>query len=549
MSTGFNHFRPSRWGIMVFFIGICQFASVSMGATYYVKPSGNDNNNGLSEGQAWQHVQKACATLVAGDTVYIRAGVYDENSPDEVESVSESWSVNAGLRPARSGSSYLGDGQIVFKGYPGEMPIIKGIPASGSNGGRVGAWLDDRSYITFDSLYFHYGWFGIMLGNSSGITIKNCKIDSISCSYDNGAGIGNVLEGGSNRSDWTDSLWVINCDIGYVGKYGNYGGTGQFGCIEFYPGFCIYLENNRLHNSAMGIYLKGGNPHSTGSGHPVVISNNVIYDCYELNMYLGNGGKWSDVHVYNNILYNNGICNQGAFSEAGGLMGIAFPSNSDTAHALVNAWIYNNTFDCTGGFAGIRSQDGDMDSVSIFNNIFYNSPMDPDAGEYKAAIGIDNQRENPERFYEDYNLYYGRSDHVYYVYPHGSEYNISQWRASSPNGVIAGHGMHSMEFNPEFLGAADHNYRIESNSPASAGGRGDYWPYFIGAFESTDHSGFNLLFVLDLIKVLYGDGIPSDPGHMRDINGDCDLNLLDILYLIIYVYGNPPGPAPLDICN
>ncbi len=50
-------------------------------ATYYVKPTGNDALDGLSEGNAWEHVQMACTTLTAGDTAFIRAGTYDENSP------------------------------------------------------------------------------------------------------------------------------------------------------------------------------------------------------------------------------------------------------------------------------------------------------------------------------------------------------------------------------------------------------------------------------------------------------------------------------------
>ncbi len=30
-----------------------------------------------------------------------------------------------------------------------------------------------------------------------------------------------------------------------------------------------------------------------------------------------------------------------------------------------------------------------------------------------------------------------------------------------------------------------------------------------------------------------------------DANGDTDVNLLDILYLIDHIYGNPAGPPPI----
>ena len=47
------------------------------GTTYYVSPSGSDTSPG-TETQPWQTIQKAADTLVAGDTVYIKAGTYPE---------------------------------------------------------------------------------------------------------------------------------------------------------------------------------------------------------------------------------------------------------------------------------------------------------------------------------------------------------------------------------------------------------------------------------------------------------------------------------------
>jgi len=47
------------------------------GTTYYVAPDGDDSNPG-TEAEPWQTIQKAADTLLAGDTVYIRAGTYSE---------------------------------------------------------------------------------------------------------------------------------------------------------------------------------------------------------------------------------------------------------------------------------------------------------------------------------------------------------------------------------------------------------------------------------------------------------------------------------------
>jgi hypothetical protein len=49
---------------------------------YYVRTDGSDSNNGLTDsaGGAWLTIQKAADTLTAGQTVYIRAGTYNERN-------------------------------------------------------------------------------------------------------------------------------------------------------------------------------------------------------------------------------------------------------------------------------------------------------------------------------------------------------------------------------------------------------------------------------------------------------------------------------------
>jgi hypothetical protein len=75
------------------------------GNAYYVSPKGNDANPG-TETQPWQTIQKAADTLIAGDTVYIRAGTYHER-----------------VVPQNSGEV---DKYITFVAYPGEVVTIDG---------------------------------------------------------------------------------------------------------------------------------------------------------------------------------------------------------------------------------------------------------------------------------------------------------------------------------------------------------------------------------------------------------------------------------------
>lgn len=59
------------------FFPLIFLVNLSYGKIYYVAKNGNDSNPG-TESQPWRTIQKAAETLVAGDTVYIKAGTYNE---------------------------------------------------------------------------------------------------------------------------------------------------------------------------------------------------------------------------------------------------------------------------------------------------------------------------------------------------------------------------------------------------------------------------------------------------------------------------------------
>ncbi|MBN2227732.1 MAG: hypothetical protein JW763_10245, partial [candidate division Zixibacteria bacterium] len=90
---------------------------------------------------------------------------------------------------------------------------------------------------------------------------------------------------------------------------------------------------------------------------------------------------------------------------------------------------------------------------------------------------------------------------------------------------------------PDFLGLALHY------TPAIETGR-------ILVYACGDPNGdtdINLLDVLFAIDFLYGHpaGPAPVPIESGDANADYAVNLLDILYLIDHLYGTPTGPAPI----
>ena len=95
------------------------------GNTYYVSKSGNDSHTGLGadSGHAWLTIQKAASTMVAGDTVEIEAGTYNEQ-----------------VHPTNSGTA---GNYITYENYGTDAVIISG---SGVSVGYL-FYISDLSYI------------------------------------------------------------------------------------------------------------------------------------------------------------------------------------------------------------------------------------------------------------------------------------------------------------------------------------------------------------------------------------------------------------------
>jgi len=127
------------------------------GTVYYVAPTGDDANLGTAA-QPWRTVQKATNTLVAGDTVYIRAGTYAEQ-----------------VTPQNSGSA---GNTITYAAYPGETVTIdgNGVPLPDDLAGLFD--ISNKSHIRISGLrVINAGPYnnnaGILVVNSGFITVEN----------------------------------------------------------------------------------------------------------------------------------------------------------------------------------------------------------------------------------------------------------------------------------------------------------------------------------------------------------------------------------------
>ena len=123
--------------LRLFFLALCVSVIFSAaranaapnGSTYYVATDGADTNPGTFA-SPWRTLQYAADTLVPGDTVFVRGGVY-----------------NARVRITKSGTA---GNAITYAAYADETPIIDGTGIIVKSGWDALVRIQDASYIRFD---------------------------------------------------------------------------------------------------------------------------------------------------------------------------------------------------------------------------------------------------------------------------------------------------------------------------------------------------------------------------------------------------------------
>jgi len=174
-------------------------------ATYYVASNGNNNNPGTLA-SPWHTIDKALSTASGGDTIFVRAGTYNEG--DKVIS-----------KPSGSPS-----GNTVLSAYQGETVKLLGS----GNSGRVA--FDAMSFFTIDGLTISNLNQGIYIRNGShDIVVRNCDVGTV------GQEIIRVLNGSYN-------VTVSNCFIHDGGALAGPNGEG------FYIGTAASDTADNTHN-------------------------------------------------------------------------------------------------------------------------------------------------------------------------------------------------------------------------------------------------------------------------------------------------------------
>jgi len=347
-------------------IMILLFVACLYGTTYYVSVSGNDSWPGTSPDSAWRHINHACSTAVAGDTVLVLPGLYQER-----------------VLFIHSGSP----GQkIVFKSHPRRSATTWGFD---TNSPTAGSYTRIEGFnIVWDTTLTSWRDFGIYI-TSDNVDVVDNYISNFRKT---------AIQGRWSQP-WTRNIYIaqnkiFHCQMG-IGVQGTnwiiedneierlfYYRPGDCDYTRFFGDSIIFRHN----------YFHGTDPDSIGTAHVdcfqtfdnngeyaryVVIDGNYGFDFAQ--------GFMGEAHFYHNshdIIFKNNIFARGW---AWGLC----------VQDIANVKAYNNTFAYIRwhgiGFSGQYAQGGE-----VRNNIFFNTNTSYWWADTATATG-------------DYNLIFGAS--------------------------------------------------------------------------------------------------------------------------------------------
>ncbi len=315
--------RPEKsfrtvYALLIFLFIVGSGSSLSaQHAVYYVSTAGNDNNPG-TVAKPFATWQKAINKAVAGDTIYLRGGIYRfATSSSQMVSITASGTAeNPICLFAYKGEKPVLDGSLMTSGGSYRAISINGanywhlkgieirnLPQKHADYLPQGIAISNSRHCIFEQLNIHrIGGFGIYLvDNNDDNLILNCDLhhiwDSLSASgngvHADGIRISYIKTGQVNK---VKGCRIWNCSDDGMDCFYNDGYLTVEGCWSF---------NN-------GLASGGGNGFKFGPQLSNVTRDTLRYIINNLSFYnkhvgfTSNAGKYSHLY-YNNIAYHNGM--------------------------------------------------------------------------------------------------------------------------------------------------------------------------------------------------------------------------------------------------
>lgn len=348
----------------------------------FVSTSGSDSNPGTLI-YPLRTISKAARMAVAGDTVYIRGGIYNESV----------------IIPNSGTETKL----IRVMAYPGETPVIDGggtIPGEGGslvslngnyiyvsglevrNSGYVGIYLSGTHNVVDNVFVHHSNQNGILINGDYG-TVENSRVwrNSLSNEYALGNGYSSGL---SAARDTTDGI----------------------------TDYAVMRGNEVWENWGEGI--------SSFEANQILIENNIVHDNSNSDIYISDS---TNVVCQGNFVYANPASyTYGYQSQQGIMLGDERYSPPSANIKIIN----NISFGHKGNFFWFQGlQGGGMNNVLIANNTFANSIGD-------ATVSIANGTHQNVRFQNNLVLQDGTAAVISVDANAGVSFSANLWSKKPP---------------------------------------------------------------------------------------------------------------------
>ena len=385
------------------------------GVTYYVSPVGSDTNPGTIT-EPWFTIQHAADTMVAGDTLLLRGGTYNES-----------------VITAHDGNTT--EGYITFSAYLGERPIINGANVSESQNG----FIIVNNYIRLSGLEIeNWNENGIWVENSHHIEISDCKVHDLCC------GIG--------MADGTHDFVVDQVEMYNFDLYG-FDASPAWGADNYNGTINDSVAHSARDNSQNvdGFALGHGNQHSftinrcqaydVFDGFDISSRDTTLNSCLAYDNWNCGYKLWNDnIRLMNSIGYHN--ANANVELDWDGKPGIITLQNCtffDTK--TFNIWIENkgdqlrmyNTILAGGDNIGLAFEQEDASNYRGDYNIFQN-----DAPERAIVIGYELEFSISEVESGDWLIYSGQDEHSFVLSDSEVLFkNLNDWDLHLREGSLA----------------------------------------------------------------------------------------------------------------
>jgi parallel beta-helix repeat protein len=349
-------------------------ATHSFATNYYVSPSGNDDNDGLTITTSFLTIERATYAVSAGDTVYIRNGIYTKTYPE---------SLIAYLTISGTEGN-----PVTFRNYPGETPILQ---MNGTNWAAIA--VNGCDYITIDGL--------TIIGNNDNITLQYAQEQQLNignpATSGNGIAINTEYNNETNKPHHTivrnctiskcggGGIYTYNADyttienniVSECGWYAPYGNSGislyqnwnsdSFNGIKnFITGNTCYRNENYIPFFVAGVITDGNgiiidDSRNTQNGSTLGIYNGLTYVAN--NLVFDNGGRGIHCYESDNVIIVNNTCYkncQSPFTQQGEF----------TAFDASNITYYNNIASPDTGIAPIFAYSETTSNITSQYNLF-----------------------------------------------------------------------------------------------------------------------------------------------------------------------------------